>query len=67
MSDAKKLILDDVEYNTEEFTENESELLSRIKRNQNKEKELIFDIEMLRTARQYLTLQLKQSLENKEE
>lgn len=66
MSDAKKLILDDVEYNTEEFTENESELLSRIKRNQNKEKELIFDIEMLRTARQYLTLQLKQSLENKE-
>ena len=66
MSDAKKLILDDVEYNTEEFTENETELLQRIKRNQNKEKELIFDIEMLRTARQYLTLQLKQSLENKE-
>lgn len=67
MSDTNKLILDDVEYNTEEFTENETELLQRIKRNQNKEKELIFDIEMLRTARQYLTLQLKQSLENKEE
>jgi hypothetical protein len=66
MSDTNKLILDDVEYNTEEFTENETELLQRIKRNQNKEKELIFDIEMLRTARQYLTLQLKQSLENKE-
>jgi hypothetical protein len=58
-----KLTLDDVEYETDDFTEEQNTILQEIMYNNNVQTQLNYQSNSLAVARDALTAKLKQSLE----
>ena len=58
-----KLTLDDVEYETDDFTEEQNTILQEIMYNNNVQTQLNYQSNSLSVARDALTSKLKQSLE----
>jgi hypothetical protein len=58
-----KLTLDDVEYETDDFTEEQNTILQEIMYNNNVQTQLNYQSNSLAVARDTLTAKLKQSLE----
>ena len=65
--ESQKISIDDKEYAVENLTEEQIRLVNLITKSNQRENDLVFDVEQLRVARQIMLNELKTSLADSEE
>ena len=62
-----KVVIDDVEYDTEDFTEEQNNLVGELQYNANMQRQLTYQLSTLKTVGEILVSRVKQSLTENED
>ena len=62
-----KVVIDDVEYDTEDFTEEQNNLVGELQYNANMQRQLTYQLSTLKTVGEILASRVKQSLTENED
>ena len=62
-----KVVIDEVEYDTEDFTEEQNNLVGELQYNANMQRQLTYQLSTLKTVGEILASRLKQSLTENED
>ena len=62
-----KVVIDEVEYDTEDFTEEQNNMVAELKYNANMQRQLTYQLSTLKTVGEILASRVKQSLTENED
>ena len=62
-----KVVIDEVEYDTEDFTEEQNNMVAELQYNANMQRQLTYQLSTLKTVGEILASRLKQSLTENED
>ena len=62
-----KVVIDDVEYDTEDFTEEQNNLVGELQYNANMQRQLTYQLSTLKTVGEILASRIKQALTENED
>ena len=62
-----KVVIDEVEYDTEDFTEEQNNMVAELQYNANMQRQLTYQLSTLKTVGEILASRVKQSLTENEE
>ena len=62
-----KVVIDEVEYDTEDFTEEQNHMVAELQYNANMQRQLTYQLSTLKTVGEILASRLKQSLTENED
>ena len=63
----KKVVIDEVEYDTEDFTEEQNNMVAELQYNANMQRQLTYQLSTLKTVGEILASRVKQSLTENED